>query len=71
MADAPRVLVRQEGDHWVAQCLDADICLQAPDLGTLKLELEAAMEAEDIKATGQVPRYYFDIMPTVLPRYLG
>lgn len=70
MADAIRVLVRQEGDQWVAQCLDADICVQAPNLDALKLQVEVAIEA-DLRAIGQAPEYYFDIMPTVLPRYLS
>jgi hypothetical protein len=64
MADMYRVLLRKESDQWVAQCLDVDICVQAPDLDTLEGRFEVALKAEDLSALGQAPQYYFDVWET-------
>ena len=42
-----RVIAFQECDQWVAQCLEHDICAQAPDLDTLYARVEATLLAED------------------------
>jgi hypothetical protein len=36
----------QQGDQWVAQCLEYDIGAQADDLDELRLRLMVAIEAE-------------------------
>ncbi len=68
MSDAIPVLVRKEGDHWVAQCIDFGISAQASDLETLESQVEDAIQAQNL--VGQAPQYFFDIMPALLPRYL-
>jgi hypothetical protein len=42
-----RVIAFQECDQWVAQCLEHDVCAQAPDLDTLYARVEATLLAED------------------------
>ena len=41
-----RVLIRNHGDHWTAQCLEYDIGAQAGDLDELRVRLMVALEAE-------------------------
>jgi hypothetical protein len=41
-----RAVVFQDGDAWVAQCLEYDICVQACDTDTLLANLDIAIEAE-------------------------
>jgi hypothetical protein len=41
-----RVIVFQDGDSWVAQCLEHDICAQAADLEELRSRIDATIEAE-------------------------
>lgn len=64
MTDTLRVVLRKESEQWVAQCLEVDICIQAPDLDTLEGRLEVALEAEDLAVLGPAPQYYFDVWET-------
>lgn len=41
-----RVIVFQDADLWVAQCLEHDIGAQAPDVDTLMTRLQVVMSAE-------------------------
>lgn len=41
-----RVAVYQEGDAWIAQCLDYDICAQAPDVNSLQERFNAVLRAD-------------------------
>jgi hypothetical protein len=41
-----RVIVFMDGDQWVAQCLEHDICAQAADLEELRSRIGATIEAE-------------------------
>lgn len=48
MLDSPlRILVREEEGALVAQCLEHDICVQAPDMETLQHRFEATLIAEE------------------------
>jgi hypothetical protein len=44
--DGIRAVIFQDGDLWIAQCLEYDIGAQAPDLDTLKRRLSLAVEVE-------------------------
>jgi hypothetical protein len=64
-----RVIAFQDGDHWVAQCLEHDICAIASDLETLQYRIEVAIEAErdlclennlDLDSLPAAPQYFFD-----------
>lgn len=59
-----RVLIRKETDQWVAQCLEVDICVQAPDLDTLEGRFEVALAVEDVSTLGPAPQHYFDVWET-------
>ncbi len=41
-----RILVSREEDMFVAQCLEHDISVQAPDIETLQRRFEATLAAE-------------------------
>ena len=41
-----RVLTFKEGDAWIAQALEHDICVQAPDEDELKRRFELVFQAE-------------------------
>lgn len=43
---AVRVIVQQEGDGWVANCVEYDICAQGSDLGQVRRRMEVALEIE-------------------------
>ena len=45
-SQAIRVVAFKDGDQWVAQCLEHDICATADDLETLQYRIEVAIEAE-------------------------
>ena len=50
-----RVAVYQDGAAWIAQCLDHDICVQAPDVSTLTERFNAVLRAdymESLERTG-------------------
>src|SRR5207244_11393778 len=40
-----RVLVFREGDWWIAQCLEHDICIQARTVEDIRPELERVLTA--------------------------
>lgn len=44
--DRLRVVVCKDGDMYVAQCLEHDICVQAPDMKTLRSRFNATLDAE-------------------------
>jgi len=44
--DGIRFVVFKECDQWVAQGLEVDICVQAPDLDTLDARLDVAIDVE-------------------------
>jgi hypothetical protein len=64
MAETFRVLIRKEFDQWVAQCLEVDICVQAPDLDTLEGRFEVALNSEDLAGLDPAPQHYLDIWQT-------
>lgn len=41
-----RVIIFNDGRHWIAQCLEYDIAAQADDLDTVRSRLLVAVEAE-------------------------
>lgn len=47
-----RIVAFQEGDSWIAQCVDYDLCVQGADLAQVKRRMEALiiLEAEYTKA---------------------
>jgi hypothetical protein len=44
--DGLRVVIFQEGDAWIAQGLEHDICAQGSDLSVLRERFVATLEAE-------------------------
>lgn len=41
-----RIIAIREGDLWVAQCLEYDICVQGEDLAQAKRRMKVALEHE-------------------------
>jgi|ERR1700691_2006463 len=41
-----RAILFREGDHWIGQCIEYDICAQAKNLTELKKKLELTIEFE-------------------------
>ncbi len=41
-----RIIAFQEGDVWIAQCVDYDICAQGRDLTTVRERMFALLQAE-------------------------
>lgn len=60
-----RVIAFREGDAWIAQCLEFDICAQAPDLDELRARIDATIEAEHAHsvAAGRQPFEGLDPAP--------
>ena len=66
-----RIVVFKDGDVFVAQCLEHDICAQANDVNTLRHRMDAAIEAErDFARTAgkpisdiiaPAPQHFFDM----------
>lgn len=51
-----RVVAFQEGDTWVAHCVEYDICAQGFDLAQVRRRMEVALELEceiTMKETGE------------------
>jgi len=49
MSDAAkqlRIVAFQEGDSWIAQCVDYDLCVQGADLAQVKRRMEALIILE-------------------------
>jgi hypothetical protein len=57
-----RIVAFKEGDIWVAQCLEHDVCVQAADLDTLRGRMEVALLAESpLKELPQAPAHFFGL----------
>jgi len=63
-----RVVVFEEGDSYVAQCLEHDIAAQAGDIESVLDRLELTIEAElamrgqqDLRGISPAPAYYRDL----------
>ena len=56
-----RTVVFKDGDMWVAQCLEHDVCVQACDLTTLRSRMEVAMAVEILQAVPPAPGRFFDM----------
>ena len=71
-----RVVVFKEGDNWIAQCLEHDICVQAADLDTLRDRVDVAINAEHehcvssgkdgFSAIPPAPEHFFSLGKSVL-----
>lgn len=65
MSDKIRVILFQEGDCWVAQGLEHDICVQAASLEELYGRFDVAVRLEEaeggVERIGQAPKYFFDL----------
>ena len=57
-----RIVTFKEGDIWVAQCLEHDVCVQASDLDTLRGRMEVALKAESpINDLPAAPAHFFEL----------
>ena len=66
-----RIIVFRDGDSWIAQCLEYDICAQASDLDELRSRIAATIEAErdfsrqsgkkPFEGIAPSPKHYFDM----------
>ena len=66
MSNAIRVIFFQEGEAWIAQGLEHDVCVQAPTLDELYGRFEVAVRLEsdvDVKLAhiGKAPQHFFDL----------
>lgn len=66
MSDKIRVILFREGDAWVAQGLERDICVQADRLDELYGRFEVAVRLEGSEPGGMdriapAPKYFFDL----------
>ena len=69
--DTIRIIVFKDGEAWVAQCLEHDICAQADNLTELRSRIDATIDAEADRSKrngkkpfdgiGPAPRHYFDM----------
>ena len=63
--DSLRVVIYRDGDSWLAQCLEHDICAQATDIETLYSRLDVAILAEreagngDLSGIEKAPEHFF------------
>ena len=61
-----RAVVFQDGEIWIAQCIEYDIAVQAPDVPTVLDKLQLTIDAEHAMCDGQrmcdrispAPNYY-------------
>jgi hypothetical protein len=66
-----RAVIFQDGDMWVAQCLEYDIGAQAHDLDTVRRRLDVAIEIErltsleihgrDFAGIDEAPAHFFEM----------
>lgn len=57
-----RIVTFKEGEIWVAQCLEHDVCAQAADLDSVRARIEAALEAEaPLEALPEAPAHFFEL----------
>lgn len=62
MANGLRVVVFQEAELWVAQCLDHDVCVQGPDLDTVRSRMHIALKAEPaLTNLPKAPEHFFKL----------
>jgi hypothetical protein len=66
MSTKIRVVIFKEGESWIAQALEHDICVQAQSLEDLYDFFEVAVEGEAAELGGleripQAPKYFFDL----------
>jgi hypothetical protein len=66
MADKIRVILFKEGDCWVAQGLEHDVCAQAASLEDLYGRFDVAVRLENneeggVDRIGPAPKYFFDL----------
>ena len=66
MSNAIRVIFFREGDAWLAQGLEHDICVQAPALDDLYGRFEVAVRLESggdgkLDHIGKAPQHFFDM----------
>jgi hypothetical protein len=65
MSKAIRVIFFQQGEAWLAQGLEHDICVQAPSLDDLygRFEVAVRLESDDGKLVhiGKAPQHFFDL----------
>lgn len=55
-----KVVIFKEADQWVAQCLDHDVCVQGPDLDTVRSRMEVALKAESpLDKLPKAPEHFF------------
>lgn len=62
MSETLRILVCETREGFVAQCLERDICTQAPTLEVLRERMESLIELElaeaDESGQAQAPEYF-------------
>ena len=57
-----RIVTFKEGDIWVAQCLEHDVCAQASDLDTVRSRIEMALQAESpLEKLPEAPAHFFEL----------
>lgn len=57
-----RIVAFKEGDTWVAQCLEHDVCVQAADLDTVRARMEVVIEAElPLDRLPKAPAHFFEL----------
>ncbi|TCU77036.1 hypothetical protein EDE08_102580 [Bradyrhizobium sp. R2.2-H] len=62
MSDGLKVVVFKEAEQWVAQCLDHDVCVQGPDLETVRSRMHVALTAEDdLESLPKAPEHFFKL----------
>ena len=57
-----RIVTFKEGDVWVAQCLEHDVCAQAADLDSVRSRIEMALQAESpLDELPKAPAHFFEL----------
>lgn len=70
-----RIVVYEEDGHFIAQCLEYDICTQAEDRETLRERMNCLMDIEmrEMQETGQpidpAPQRFHDMWDSGDPSY--
>ena len=77
MRDEHRILIIKEGDMLVAQCLEYDVCTQAPSFAELQRRMDTLMELEarlglkeagaEYGHLGPAPKHFHDMWDSALP----
>jgi hypothetical protein len=64
-----RIVVYEEDGHFIAQCLEYDICTQAPDKETLRERMDCLIECEMIamrqagRPLDPAPEHFHKMLP--------